>query len=195
MRLLIDCLSQEGAFDMKKLIAALLFFGSVLVGGLSVGAEAIISATAKAEIQFLPEPNNSLKSQNEQNKKKLDALKAEFEKIKLRAETVLTEVNTLQRNSKDIIAKLKVAKEKNDKAKIKVLNEALTKNQKAIKTKMASIQSDLERLKEIQAELKKLKSQIKSSKEQTKRKNVSIAVKMFQVEFKNEIHLVSTSNL
>lgn len=156
---------------MKKKIAASIFVGSLLFGGISVGAEEVANTSSKTEVKGIYKVVNSqLKAQSEKNKQQLQALFAEIKQIKTRVQSVLAEVKPLQAGTKELIAKLKVAKEKKDKVQVKVLKEAIATKQQAVKTKMSSIQPDLNRLKELQTELKEIQAQIKPIQQQNKAK-------------------------
>jgi hypothetical protein len=145
---------------VKKKIAASIFVGSLLFGGISVGAAEVSGTSSKIELT------------EQKNKQRLKVLFAEIKLTKTRVQNVLTEVKPLQNSIKELIAKLKVAKEKKDKEQIKIVKESITKKQQTVKTKMTSIQPDLNRLKELQTELKIIQEQIKQNEEQNKVENI-----------------------
>jgi chromosome segregation ATPase len=153
---------------VRKRIAASILVGSLLFGGISVGAAEVSSTPSKTEL------NDKVKTQTEINKERLQALFVEIKQIKNRVQNVLAEVKPLQSSIKELITKLKVAKEKKDKVQIKTLKDNIAKKQQTVKKKLDSIQPDIKRLKELQTELKEIQAQLKPQLEPKKVKSAQL---------------------
>ncbi|MFD2445321.1 hypothetical protein ACFSO7_15260 [Bacillus sp. CGMCC 1.16607] len=165
---------------MKKAFAASILVGSLLFGGISVGAQENISEkkqTIRKSISYeeLKIVNEQLKTQTELNKQLLQTYKLTIPKdVKDRVKQVLEEVKPLRIKNKELGAQLKAAKTNKDKDKVQQLKIQLTENQKEIEKKMTLIQPDIYKIKQYQSELKKLKEQMKSITKALKAKQETV---------------------
>jgi predicted RNase H-like nuclease (RuvC/YqgF family) len=156
---------------VKKTIAPAIIVGSLFLGGISAGAQEVDKSTVKSKLTEVTGQSKAKTSHvGPKSQQYLEWVKAQIRTIKNRIKTLLAEVKPLQNQNKELISQLKVAKEKNDKKSIQALKEKLDANIKIVKAKMATAQSDIEKLKILQMELmnyennKKLHNRTKESK-------------------------------